>query len=117
MSRATAFLKVLMRAVLFRVQTAIKSNIIGSPATRTARLFAGAEAKMFLVFLNVWNANSALTFLPTLRIQRASGAQMLSDFLNQANSIKTYLNAQTATRLAAVFLGHNDRCSGTICEN
>lgn len=38
---------------------------------------------------------------------------MLSDFVNQSNSIKTYLNSQTGNRLAAVLLGHNDNCSGT----
>ncbi len=42
-----------------------------------------------------------------------SGARLLSDFLNQANGIKTYLNSQTGNRLAAVFLGHNDNCGGT----
>lgn len=42
----------------------------------------------------------------------ASGARLLTDFVNQANSIKTYLNEQPAPRLAAVFLGHNDNCSG-----
>jgi len=46
----------------------------------------------------------------------ASGARLLSDFLNQANNIKTYLNAQPAPRMAAVFLGHNDNCSGTVTK-
>ncbi len=46
----------------------------------------------------------------------ASGAQMLSDFLNQANNIKTYLNAQPSPRLAAVFIGHNDSCAGTVAK-
>jgi lysophospholipase L1-like esterase len=46
----------------------------------------------------------------------ASGAQMLSDFLAQANGIKTYLNTQSSPRLAAVFLGHNDVCSGKITK-
>lgn len=41
-----------------------------------------------------------------------SGAQMLTGFLAQANGIKTYLNSQNSPRLAAVFLGHNDVCSG-----
>ena len=44
----------------------------------------------------------------------ASGARMLSDFVNQSNSIKTYLNSQTGQKLAAVFLGHNDNCAGTL---
>ncbi|MGI8641179.1 MAG: SGNH/GDSL hydrolase family protein [Pyrinomonadaceae bacterium] len=46
----------------------------------------------------------------------ASGARMLSDFLAQAGNIKTYLNSQPAPRMAAVFLGHNDNCSGTITK-
>lgn len=46
----------------------------------------------------------------------ASGARMLDDFLPQATNIKTYLNAQFAPRMAAVFLGHNDNCSGTVTK-
>lgn len=46
----------------------------------------------------------------------ASGARLLSDFVNQANSIRTFLNAQTGQRLAAVFLGHNDGCSTTLTK-
>ncbi len=46
----------------------------------------------------------------------ASGARMLSDFVNQSNSIKTYLTAQSGQKLAAVFLGHNDNCSGNLTK-
>ncbi len=46
----------------------------------------------------------------------ASGARMLDDFLPQANNIKTYLNSQFGQRMAAVFLGHNDNCSGTLTK-
>ena len=46
----------------------------------------------------------------------ASGAQMLSDFVLQANGIQAYLNSQMAPRLAAVFLGHNDVCGGRITK-
>src|SRR5687767_10850811 len=45
-----------------------------------------------------------------------SGARMLSDFLVQANNVRTYLLSQRSNRLAAVFLGHNDNCSGTIAK-
>lgn len=45
-----------------------------------------------------------------------SGARMLSDFVNQSNNIKTYLNAQSGQKLAAVFLGHNDNCSGNLTK-
>lgn len=46
----------------------------------------------------------------------SSGARMLSDFVNQANGIKTYLTAQTGQRLAAVFMGHNDNCAGNLTK-
>ena len=46
----------------------------------------------------------------------ASGARMLSDFVNQANGMRTFLNAQQNPRLAAVFLGHNDGCSTTLTK-
>lgn len=46
----------------------------------------------------------------------ASGARMLSDFVNQSNNIRTYLNAQSGQKLAAVFLGHNDSCSGNLTK-
>lgn len=45
-----------------------------------------------------------------------SGAKMLSDFVAQSNNIKTYLNGQTGPRLAAVFMGHNDVCSGSLTK-
>jgi hypothetical protein len=43
-----------------------------------------------------------------------SGAQMLKDFVQQANKIKTFLNAQPSPRYVTVWLGHNDVCAGTI---
>ncbi len=43
-----------------------------------------------------------------------SGAQMLKDFVAQANKIKTFLSAQPAPRYVTVWLGHNDVCAGTI---
>lgn len=46
----------------------------------------------------------------------ASGAQMLTDFLMQAYNIKAYLSAQPGGRMAAVFLGHNDNCGGTVTK-
>ena len=45
-----------------------------------------------------------------------SGAKMISDFVNQSNNIKTYLNGQTGPRMAAVFMGHNDSCSGSVTK-
>ncbi len=46
----------------------------------------------------------------------ASGARMLNDFVTQAGGIKNYLTVQPAPRMAAVFLGHNDNCSGTLTK-
>ncbi|CAN5624570.1 hypothetical protein BH24ACI2_BH24ACI2_08810 [soil metagenome] len=46
----------------------------------------------------------------------ASGAQMLRDFLTQAGNIRSYLIANPAPRMAAVFLGHNDNCAGTLTK-
>ena len=40
--------------------------------------------------------------------QAKSGAQMLKDFFNQANTIKSYISAQPAPRLTTILLGHND---------
>ena len=46
----------------------------------------------------------------------ASGATLVANFVSQAGNVSTYLSVQPATRLAVVFLGHNDSCSGTITK-
>ncbi|MCU0240651.1 MAG: SGNH/GDSL hydrolase family protein, partial [Pyrinomonadaceae bacterium] len=46
----------------------------------------------------------------------ASGAQMLNNFVNQSGNIQLYLSSQLSPRLAVVFLGHNDACSGKITK-
>lgn len=46
----------------------------------------------------------------------ASGSRMLSDFVNQANGVKTFLSSQSGQKLAVVFLGHNDNCSGSLTK-
>src|ERR1043165_3847131 len=43
----------------------------------------------------------------------ASGADMLSDFANQATNIKLHLSASLGPRYVPVFLGHNDACTNT----
>ncbi|MBX7056019.1 MAG: hypothetical protein K1X36_13785 [Pyrinomonadaceae bacterium] len=45
-----------------------------------------------------------------------SGATLVSDFVNQSAGVKSYLQAQSVQRMAVVFLGHNDNCSGTITK-
>lgn len=44
----------------------------------------------------------------------ASGAQLLKDFVNQTNRVKSYLLEQPAPRFVPVLLGHNDLCGGTV---
>jgi hypothetical protein len=46
----------------------------------------------------------------------ASGATLVADFVPQAGNVRTYLAGQPSKRLAVVFLGHNDNCSGTITK-
>lgn len=46
----------------------------------------------------------------------ASGATLLNNFASQAANVRTYLDAQSGRKLAAVFLGHNDNCSGTLTK-
>ncbi len=47
----------------------------------------------------------------------ASGATLVRDFVTQAGNVNTYLSAQAGSRLAVVFLGHNDNCSGTATKS
>ena len=46
----------------------------------------------------------------------ASGATLVRDFMTQARSVNNYLSSQPTNRLAVVFLGHNDSCSGSIAK-
>ena len=41
-----------------------------------------------------------------------SGAQMLKDFVQQANNVATFLQPLSAPRYTTVMLGHNDICAG-----
>jgi cysteine-rich repeat protein len=43
----------------------------------------------------------------------ASGADMLNDFFNQAQSIKLNLSSSPGPRYVPVFMGHNDICTNT----
>ena len=74
--------------------------------------FCQAGNEGVLSFLERFECEYATNIFARNPNSAASGARMLSDFVNQSNSIKTYLNTQPATRLAAVFMGHNDSCSG-----
>ena len=43
-----------------------------------------------------------------------SGAQMLKDFVNQAQSVRARLALQPSPRYVPILLGHNDLCGGTV---
>ena len=45
-----------------------------------------------------------------------SGATLVRDFATQASNVKTYFSSQPSNRLAVVFFGHNDNCSGTVTK-
>lgn len=46
-----------------------------------------------------------------------SGAEMVDDFVNQANAIHQYLSSQPSPRYVPVLLGHNDVCGGKVAKN
>jgi hypothetical protein len=45
-----------------------------------------------------------------------SGADMLTDFVDQAVAIRDYISTQPAPRYVPVLLGHNDVCGGTVLK-
>ena len=47
----------------------------------------------------------------------ASGATLVGNFVSQAQNVQSYLSTQPATRMAVVFLGHNDNCSGSVTKS
>jgi hypothetical protein len=46
-----------------------------------------------------------------------SGATLVRDLFAQVQNVRTYLASQPSQRMAVVFLGHNDNCSGTATKN
>lgn len=78
--------------------------------------FCGAGSENVFSFLERLECDFNTNILAKNPNSAASGARMLSDFVNQSNSIKTYLGAQSGQRLAAVFLGHNDNCAGNLTK-
>ncbi|MBS1796468.1 MAG: hypothetical protein JSS81_21640 [Acidobacteria bacterium] len=74
----------------------------------------GTGSENVFSFLERMECDFGTSILASSPNHAASGARMLSDFVNQANNIKTYLSAQSGQKLAAVFLGHNDSCGGNL---
>ena len=46
-----------------------------------------------------------------------SGATLVRDFVPQSGNVRAYLSAQPVQRMAVVFLGHNDNCSGSLTKS
>jgi hypothetical protein len=76
--------------------------------------FCAAGAENVFSFLERSECERGSNIFTSAPNHAVSGARMLTDFFNQANNIKVYLNSQPSSRLAAIFLGHNDTCSGTL---
>ncbi len=76
----------------------------------------GAGSENVLSFIERLECDFGTNILAANPNHAASGARMLSDFVNQSNNIKNYLNAQSGQKLAAVFLGHNDSCAGNLTK-
>lgn len=78
--------------------------------------FCGSGSENVFSFIERLECDLNLNILAPNPNHAASGARMLSDFVNQSNNVKNYLNAQSGQKLAAVFLGHNDNCSGNLTK-
>lgn len=75
---------------------------------------AGSES-VFSIFEQM-ECDAGMSLFAPAPNHAASGATMVSDFVAQAGNVRSYLSGQPATRMAVVFLGHNDNCSGTIAK-
>jgi hypothetical protein len=78
--------------------------------------FCGVGSENVFSVFEQMECDAGMNLIAPLPNHAASGATMVADFVSQAGSIRTYLSAQPATRLAAVFLGHNDSCSGSVTK-
>ena len=89
-------------------------NWMTSDTHGTSLCGAGSE-NVFSVFEQM-ECDAGTNLIAPLPNHAASGATMLANFVSQAGNVSTYLAAQPSKRLAVVFLGHNDSCSGTATK-
>ncbi len=75
---------------------------------------SGSE-NVFSIFEQM-ECDAGMNLIAPLPNHAASGATMVGNFVSQAVNVRSYLSAQPATRLAVVFMGHNDSCSGTLTK-
>lgn len=74
--------------------------------------FCGAGSEGVFSLLERMECDTGTNIIAPLPNHAASGATLVRDFVTQAGNVRTYLTGQPSTRLAVVFLGHNDNCSG-----
>ena len=90
-------------------------NWLTSDTHGTALCSAGSEG-VFSILEQI-ECEAGSNILAASPNHAVSGATLVRDFVSQAGNVRTYLAAQPATRLAVVFLGHNDNCSGTAAKS
>ncbi len=83
--------------------------------THGATFCAAGSENVFSIFEQM-ECDAGENLIAPLPNHAASGATLLANFVSQAGNVSTFLSSQPATRLAVVFLGHNDSCSGTIAK-
>ncbi len=78
--------------------------------------FCGAGSEGVFSIFERMECDAGANLIAPLPNHAASGATLVQDFVNQAGNVRAFLSAQPAARMAVVFLGHNDNCSGTITK-
>ncbi len=90
-------------------------NWLTSDTHGTSLCGTGSES-VFSIFERM-ECDAGANLIAPLPNHAASGATLVGDFVSQAGNVRTFLSGQPATRMAVVFLGHNDNCSGTIAKS
>jgi hypothetical protein len=83
--------------------------------THGSSFCASGSENVFSVFERM-ECDAGMNLIAPLPNHAASGATMVANFVSQAGNIRTYLAGEPATRMAVVFLGHNDNCSGSATK-
>lgn len=78
--------------------------------------FCGAGGEGVFSIIERMECEAGTNLIAPVQNHAASGATLVGDFVSQATNVRTFLSAQPSTRMAVVFLGHNDNCSGTIAK-
>lgn len=80
---------------------------------RTHGAFRAAGPENVFSVLERMECDAGMTLFSPASNHAMSGATLVRDLVTQANNVKTYLTSQPVERMAVMFIGHNDNCSGT----